>query len=330
MMRFLPIPLLLCFSLLASSVVAQPTDELTEQEQAQLERAVRRSEIGQLLYDDNDFLGAAEAWAEAWELAKDILPEPVLPHNVARAYENAGEYELALAFYQTTLDLDLSGNSDLQRRCEEGITRLENILQQIEDERAQQPADLTIRSVPEGAEVTINSELVGATPIELELPAGQILLALDMVGYLRQEEQYTLEPGQALVLHITLEPEILTTPVGEGGPNWLAVGLVAAGGAGSIGLGALLAVEAGELHDEAQRPEVLRDDQLFAQTVQEGRGAQTGSYLMYGLGGIALATAVILYFITDDSPPEETRDQTVHLDLGWGQQGVEGLLSFEW
>lgn len=329
MKRWLFIPLLL-WLVLPGSVVAQPMDELTAEEQEQLERAVRRSEIGQLLYDDNDFVGAAEAWLEAWNLARDILPDPVLPHNVARAYENAGEYELALAFYQTTLDLDLSGNSDLQRRCQDGITRLENILQQIEDERAQQPVELTIRSVPDGAEVFVNGEPLGATPIELELPSGQILLTLDMVGYLLHEEQFTLDPGQALVLQITLEPEPPPTPVDDGGPNWLAVGLVAAGGAGSLGLAALIAVEAGELYDEAQRPDVLRDDQLFAQTVQEGRGAQTASYIMYGLGGVALATAVFLYFITDDSAPDESIDQAVHLDLGCGPQGVEGVISFEW
>lgn len=329
MKRWLLIPLLL-WLVLPGSVGAQPAGELTEEEQQQLERAVRRSEIGQLLYDDHDFLGAAEAWAEAWDLARDIFPDPVLPHNVARAYENAGEYELALAFYQTTLELDLSDHTDLQRRCEEGITRLENILQQIEEDRAQQPAELTIRSTPNGAEVFINGELLGATPVDLELPSGQILFALDRVGYQRHEEQFTLEPGQALVLQITLEPETPATPVDQGGPNWLAVGLVAAGGAGSIGLGALLGVEAGDLHDEAQRPDVLRDDQLFAQTVQEGRGAQTASYIMYSLGGFALATAVFLYFITDDSPPNEPIDQAVHLDLGWGQHGVEGLISLEW
>jgi tetratricopeptide (TPR) repeat protein len=318
------------------AVNAQPEEEpdpSTMSPEERLDEALRLSELGRLHFEGREFEEAADAFSRAWSLH----PDPVLGYNAGRSYENAGDYQLALAFYQATLDLE-PADADIRDRCSDGVVRITNILSRLEEDLSQRPARVEVRSDPEGAVVRIDGDERGSTPMEIELLPGTYEFAVALDTYEPYEETVSLEPAQALVMRITLVPIPQAAggdgdlsagegPDEEGGPNWVAVGITGGLGAGSIVLGALAAAVAQDKYDDAQAAEVQRNDDVFDTTVDEGRGAQAASTLFYSLGIGAVITAVILYFVTDDSPEDDVageaaEPETAGVRWGAGPTGV--------
>jgi tetratricopeptide (TPR) repeat protein len=289
---------------------------------AAIQEAIRLSDLGRLHYEGGDYAEAAEAFRRAFELQ----PDPVLGYNAARSYENAGELERALDHYRATLALE-PDDAALAQRCREAVTRIDRIRARLEEERLQQLATLAVEASPMGAHVELDGAFVGTAPLELSLGAGTYELQLDAPGHLGHRESVTLRSGQSLTLRIALrertEPE--TPDRAEGGPSWWAVGVTGGLGIASLLLGAGSALGAHQRYDEAQTPDALRDPQRFDDLVTEGRDLKRGSWFFYGLGVLGLATAVVLYFVTDDRG-DATRDGGPTATPGPGELGA----GFSW
>jgi hypothetical protein len=74
-------------------------------------------------------------------------------------------------------------------------------------ELASSSARLTVTSVPEGANVTVNGILRGATPCEVDrLSAGEHELVVDAANYFPQRQTFKLDAGDAHRIHAVLKP----------------------------------------------------------------------------------------------------------------------------
>ena len=69
------------------------------------------------------------------------------------------------------------------------------------------PAQLTVRSVPEGAAVRVNGDSIGTTPLAgRPLDAGVYMLSVQSKGYFRADTVVVLEAGGQPTLRMTLRP----------------------------------------------------------------------------------------------------------------------------
>lgn len=300
---------------LAQTDEPPPGDDGGDAEDASLQEALRLSELGRLHYDGGEFAEAATAFSRAFALQ----PDPVLGYNAARSYENAGDPERALEMYQAVLALE-PADAALAQRCRDGVTRIENLLARVEQERQSQPATLEVEADPVGALVTVDGEAAGEAPLELSLPAGDYAVEVASPGHLTYSETVSLRPGQALALRVNL-PELPPEPEEEGGPTWWAVGLSGGLGVACLLVGAAAAIGAQQRYDEAQTPEVLRDEARFNDVVAEGQSLKGSSTFFYALGIAGVATAVLLYFVTDDSP-DDTDESAFGVTPGPGDLGA--------
>ena len=302
--------------------LGQPADQLPEEER--LEQAVYFSDLGRLHFENERFAEAAEAFAQAWE----YQPDPVLGYNAARSFENSGEWQRALEFYEATLELE-NTDDDIGRRCRDGVTRIENILARIQQELESEPATVTIETDPVGSAVWIGEEPAGVTPLEVTLDAGVYDVRLENDGYEPVTSEVTLEPGQTLAMRVSLEelttsqmpiepPETTVTTH----PNWIAVGTT--GGVALIltALGAALAVKADNEYEHGQLTETLRDQDELERTIDDGKAAQGASALFYGTGIAAAIVAVVLIFVTEvEETSEEAEEADVSIDVGAAGDG---------
>ena len=72
-------------------------------------------------------------------------------------------------------------------------------------------AELAVLADPDGAEVVVDGELMGRSPVTLTLPVGAHEIALRAAGYLPLTETLTLRPGQEGIYSPVLDPEIAPT-----------------------------------------------------------------------------------------------------------------------
>jgi len=93
---------------------------------------------GERLYDARKYLEAAEALQRAQELE----PHPKLVYNIARAYEQANELDLALKWYEAYTQSDERGTDPtLLKRSVLAIDRLRGLIRQRDEQRAAQEAE---------------------------------------------------------------------------------------------------------------------------------------------------------------------------------------------
>lgn len=67
-------------------------------------------------------------------------------------------------------------------------------------------ARLHVESVPEGSELRIDGEVVGTTPISLELVAGGHVLELNSDGYAPERERLLMNGGEERTVRLTMSP----------------------------------------------------------------------------------------------------------------------------
>ena len=306
-----------CLVTSSASVVAQ-TGDLTEEER--LEQAVYFSDLGRLHFDNQRFPEAAEAFAQAWEYE----PNEILGYNAARSFENSGELERALEFYQATLDLE-PNDEGLTRRCQDAVVRLEAMLALVEQVEHAQPANVEVTSVPAGARVFVDETWIGVAPIRLQLEAGSHQLRFELEQHTTEELVVEVEAGQELPLAITLSRVVVEPPVPEveTRPNWLWVGITGGSAILFHTLGAISASTAHDNYDLIQTPEVLRDPILLNQTRNDGNAARSASVFMHTMGVLSGITSIVLIFVTevevplDDEGSTVTPSASVSPDGGW-------------
>lgn len=154
------------------------------------------------------------------------------------------------AVYEVRLEaLDEQGRTlaSVDERCE--ICGHEEVTELVLDRSAalaakvrlleRQPPRLVLRSSPSGAEVWIDGQLVGRTPLEREVTAGEHALRMELRGYATGHRQVTAVAGT----RETLELELLEERDPQRKRLWRGLGGAAVGlGTGLIGAGVGLAV----------------------------------------------------------------------------------------
>jgi hypothetical protein len=142
---------------------------------------------------------AAGRYADAVEqfMAADrISPSSALSFDIARAYEKLGESSLALRWFRDYLHR--AGDPPDAAKVHRIVQGLE---QKLKDKGVQQ---VTVRSVPHGATVTIDGDPAGVTPWTNDLAPGHHRLIVVYEGYERSERGFVLPPDHAIDIDVRL------------------------------------------------------------------------------------------------------------------------------
>ncbi len=218
------------FALCMRVIATEPPPD--EQAQAQFERGVARYEAGDL----------AEALA-AFQRAYELEPHPHLHYNIGVVQLDMGDH--AAATRSLTRYLDEGGATvDPQRRAEVE-ERLETLARKI--------GKLIVRCNVDGAEVRIDGDLVGTTPLDdtIVVDAGTTRVEVSAAGYVRSAESIILAGGQSHTLEVVLVVQPAATHPTADAPaqprvgrgleisTFVTLGLTVATGAGAIATGVL-------------------------------------------------------------------------------------------
>jgi hypothetical protein len=79
-----------------------------------------------------------------------------------------------------------------------------------------EPGTLTVESTPAGAEVLVDGEPVGTTPLELQVAAGAHAIVLRLPGHVDEERRVVVEPGDTSSLELRLAA---AAPADDGKPD---------------------------------------------------------------------------------------------------------------
>ena len=198
------------------------------------------------------------------------------------------------------LDLELSGYAPLSRsvNAERGKTySVEETL-----EAAQLGGLLTVSSLPTGAAVTLDGELLGTTPIQgFQLDPRAYVLEVALAGHAPQISTITVEDGKHLERTVTL------VPVGEGQasavprwPGWAVAGL----GVAAVGVGGYFGVSA--LDDRQAADELARtsnapeDRRSYDRLISDMEGNRTTADVLMVTGTTALIGGLVWAFWPQD------------------------------
>jgi len=161
------------------------------------------------------YLAGAQAYAagkyadavDQFIAADRIAPSAALSFDIARAYEKLGESSLALRWFRDYLHR--AGDPSDGPKVRKIVQSLERTLR---DKGVQQ---ITVRSVPRGATVAVDSDPAGVTPWTGDLPPGRHRLAVAYEGYERTERWFVLPPDHAIDVEVHLtRPEPKAAAVG--------------------------------------------------------------------------------------------------------------------
>jgi len=64
---------------------------------------------------------------------------------------------------------------------------------------------VTIKSTPDGAEITIDDKFVGTTPSTIQLPSGEHKITVTKSGFKPWERMMTVNPSGSISLNAELE-----------------------------------------------------------------------------------------------------------------------------
>lgn len=98
----------------------------------------------------------------------------------------------------------------------ESTLRTNQIVEAKEDAKAESTsasvggerlADVTVKSTPDGAEITVDGKFFGNTPSTLRISAGDHKLTITNKGFQNWVRDITLSPGGTITVNAVLEPE---------------------------------------------------------------------------------------------------------------------------
>ncbi len=272
---------------------AHVSNPMAPGEAAQEERrasARERYENGANAYSAGHYKDAVDFFLEADQLS----PSAPLSFNVARAYEQIGDDAGALRWYR-----DYLHRSPTADNAAAVSATIEALALALSKKGVQQ---LTVRSTPLGATVTIDGTPVGVTPWTGELSPGKRKVLLTYRGYTDERRTIAMSATEPRDLDLQMEqsdpaanaPRSVNLNESSGprlGPlPWLSMG------GGAAALGAALALEVARRSAEADaRREVT---QLGYQSrLETEQGRQTAARVMAGIGGGLLAVGFVMLLL---------------------------------
>lgn len=168
------------------------------QSRSDIREAKKRFGEGKVLYDEKDFLGAAEAFKDAYELSD----RSELLYNIGQAYRFAGSLQEAETYFKQYLE----ERPDAPNQEEVVETIIE-----IQQEIAAQIATIQVTTQTPGREVFVDSEKKArcVTPCSVQVPPGKYALTVRGAGAQDDVRKVELEPSQKLTLEIALARSIV-------------------------------------------------------------------------------------------------------------------------
>jgi hypothetical protein len=272
---------------------------------------------GQQLFRQGHFADAQRTFEDAYM----AVPNPIVLLSIAECQVRSEQFAAAV----TTLRRYLDERKDAPDRAqvEAQIAKLE-----------EKPAYLTVETTPAGALVFVDGQdTAKLTPAELELPAGDHRIAVQIEGFQRAEQQVTLVIGQRETLTLAL-PEVAPAapePVADrepydGEPSrsrylpvWVATGVAAAGLVTGSLLGGLALKERSKFNDDPTEASADKGEKL-ALFADVGFGVAVA-------GGV---TALILYLTTGDDAEGSASAQAVSIapSVSKRELGLSGSVRF--
>ena len=157
-------------------------------------------------------------------------------------------------------------------------------------------AGLTVRSSPLGAQVTLNGERVGVTPLTLsQLPLGGYTLRVEAAGYAASEQQIGLDLGE-LEVDVQLVSSVVTLAQLDAPRASTRAGIVvAAAGASLLVAGIATGVASRHTQRRFDRTvdEVALDRDRADSLSARGRRQSTATNLLLPTGGVSLLGGVV-------------------------------------
>lgn len=298
---------------------AQASSARTSQGAAHQEQT-HRIESAQAHYTRGARAYAERRFAEAIEefrLADDLAPRSALAFNVARAYEKLEDPARALEHYRDYLRRGADPNNR-----DEVQTRVRELEAMLATDGVQQ---VTVRSTPPGARVSIDGTERGLTPWTAELPLGihQLLVTQGRAAHRRA---LNLDGKQTLDVELELSemPRTNSSSVGAHGSlgprtgapanretskgNDLAPWPWLAFGAGGVALTAAGVFELLRRDAEADARDAVYQPQYYEER-ERMNAHQTTARLLLGASAVFIVTGGILTWL--DAPSHRTEPSPV-------------------
>lgn len=267
---------------------------------------------GKLLYADGDFAGAKLKFERAHELSKDAR----LLWNMAAAEKQQRRYDRVLTLVERYLSEGGDKLTEADRQEAKSLVEMVRAL----------VADVTLTVNEPGAEISVDGEKVGESPLAapLTLTQGERTFKVTKPGFRPFAKTQNVQGGTKVTLDVALEPELregrLRVVAGLG--DTIAVdGKVVGKGQweGTLAAGAHTLTVSGKGKREHQTEVVIEDGQLRSERVsleaipksgppEKDRDDSSGTWMMLG-GGAALAVGlgIAAFFLL--RPEGETRKE---------------------
>jgi hypothetical protein len=182
---------------LAGSVVPARADELRRLAAEQFELAAAAEKRG-------DLRGAVVAYQRAYA----IVPHADVLYNLARLFEKLGDWSAAAEHYRRYLD---EGGDAADRREVEGRIAALRTRAGVGRPIAGEPGgELVIQSNVPGAEVLVDGETVGVTPLQRPAAAGRRTVTVTHPGFEATTMEVDLPSGGVRVVRADLRPIPIT------------------------------------------------------------------------------------------------------------------------
>lgn len=243
-----------------------------------------------------------------FEAAYLARPSGVLRFNIAQAYEKLGDIPSALRNYH--LYLRETPRAEDRATVEAAMQNLEK---RLEERGVQQ---LLVYSEPSAAQVAIDGKPAGVTPLAVELKPGRHEVAVTLDGYGPAIRSVNIAPDKSLELDVALQKgsapnlalsgpssQAVNEPAGQldqkpetSHPRvytWVATGVAGAALVGAALFGTAAQNNANALRDPGQAHTHDANQSHY----DAARRDQNAANLLYGVGGLAGAAAVTLFFI---------------------------------
>lgn len=179
------------FLLLASRTIAAPGGDSIEAAKAKARSLIARASEA---FERGRYPESAACYLEAYDTleASALHPKPELLYNAGLAFENIGECDRVVELFGRFLKAQPSGSS-------------EDLLARLERARECAP-EVVIQTEPSGAEVTIDGQPRGVSPLTVNLRAGGHTIVAVRSEYKTYEGAFAVEAGKPLAISRRLEP----------------------------------------------------------------------------------------------------------------------------
>jgi TolB-like protein len=217
--------------------------------------------------------------------------------------------------YDVVIDLisgrDGKGIGQSRERCElcgikEVGTQMDrqvlSLRGKAEEAAATAPGRFSIESRPQGAEVTIDGKAAGVTPLSVDVSSGTHQMTVKAEGFQVSERSIFVDSGMNGYLAVDLAPSgTMAAVIGGWRPSRVTAVALALVGVAAVGAG----VVTHYFHDSVVRCDDPRPNGC---AVEIRRQTALEAGILYGAGGLLLASGGVMFFLAPSDTPREPQN----------------------